>query len=84
MITRAMEARAYVQTRFYPPLPLVYGDHAVTALDRIESGEETPIDLGDIQPWPRGAYTDERGELVITPRALLHALRLTHMIDTDD
>lgn len=77
-------ATLYVTSRFYPPLPAAYGELAVTAVDRVNSGDDTPIDVTDVNPRPRQYWTGGDGRAYVEPAALVDALRLHHTIDTDD
>lgn len=75
------EAEAYVRTRFYPPLPWEYGALAVEAVEACNGLQpDARIYVEDLPIVPRGM--DEDG--YITAGELVSALRLEHMIDTDD
>jgi hypothetical protein len=80
---RIAEAEAYVQSRFYPPLPVEYGALAVEAVERVNAGDDTPLDVTGLPVTPKAAYEVD-GHLHITPEELVDALRLWHLIDTDD
>ncbi len=79
---RVLQATAYVQSRFFPPLPSAYGELAVSALERIElTGLETRVLLPrDLNPLPRGYSESESGELSISAGELVSALRLEHLV----
>ena len=81
-----MEARAYVASRFYPPLPHEYGDLAVIALREYrEHGPESHVNLPeDLNPLPRETRRDEDGDLYVEAATLIDILRLGHMLDYDD
>ena len=82
---RLMEARAYVQTRFYPALPPVYGDLAVEAIDTYYmDGYSGLVTIPEgTNPTPRQAFEDEDGNLVVRAGDLITALRLEHMVDEE-
>lgn len=74
------QAEAYVQTRFFPPLPVAYGVLAVHALQAANGGDAAawiylPVDL---DPRPRKAYGDR-----IAAADLIDALKLWHLVDED-
>lgn len=70
-------AQGYVQSRFYPPLPEVYGDLAVQALDAYAEDEDAVIPLPEgLYPYPGGAEEDEDGNLTVRAAILLDALRI--------
>ena len=77
---RVAQAEAYVRTRFFPPLPVEYGDLAVEAVDRVNSGDDTPLDVTGLAVRPRASY-DVDGHEHIAPLDLVEALRLQHMLD---
>lgn len=89
---RIAEAEAYVASRFFPPLPREYGALAVQAVDAVNAGDETPIDLPQyLNPKPREAYVDldrtgpEDPELwVCDPRVLVDILHLHHLIESQE
>jgi hypothetical protein len=77
---RVAQAEAYVQSRFYPPLPSEYGALAVQAVDACNEGDlYREFAVGHLNPTPR--YTDEDGN--VTAAALVEVLRLGHMIEED-
>lgn len=77
------QAEAYVRSRFFPPLPAEYGGLAVEAVERVNAGDDTPLDVTGLNPQPRAAY-DVDGHDHVDPRDLVDALRLWHLIDSDD
>lgn len=82
-----VQARAYVASRFYPPLPAAYGDLAVIALREFrEYGEESHVNLpDDLNPLPAAAERDEDGDLYVEAGELIRILHLEHMTwDVDD
>jgi hypothetical protein len=74
---KLLAARAYVTSRFYPPLPVTYGDLAVEAVEACQAGDvDRFVELSpDLNPLPRG-YEDRNGVLGIRACRLVHALRL--------
>lgn len=77
---RLMEARAYVQSRFFPPLPVEYGDLAVQAVDAVNGGYPfTLLDVSDLDLQPRGTVDGK-----VTALHLVEVLHLIHLLDTDD
>lgn len=83
---RVAEAAAYVQTRFYPPLPAAYGEIAVTALEEYaEYGADGIVNLpDDLNPLPRGTYRDDDGDLAVPVLTVIDALRIGHLIHDFD
>lgn len=81
-----MEARAYVTSRFFPPLPVEYGDIAVIALREYrEHGPEAHVNLPDhLNPKPRLTYRDEDGDLYSEAAHLIEILRIEHMTWDDE
>ena len=77
------QAESYVRTRFFPPLPIEYGALAVEAVERVNAGDDTPLDVTGLNPQPRGTY-DVDGHDHVDPRDVIQALRLWHLIDEDD
>lgn len=79
---RVVQAEAYVQTRFFPPLPYEYGALAIEAVDACNDGDPYyEISLPHYIPVkPKAA--DEMGN--ITAAALVSALRLEHLVDYDE
>jgi hypothetical protein len=85
--TQVQEATLYVATRFYPPLPLIYGELAVLALEAYYAeGPSAVITLPrNLNPVPRQAtYNDETNTLEVRALDLIGALRITHMLSDDD
>ena len=82
----AQSARLYVTTRFFPPLPAIYGDVAVVALREYrEHGPEAHVNLPDhLNPKPRLTYRDEDGDLYSEAAHLIEILRLEHMLDDEE
>ena len=76
-----MSARAYVTSRFFPPLPVEYGDLAVDALQVLaEYGPEAKVALpANLNPLPHG-YWEEDEALFVRAHVLISALRLEHML----
>lgn len=71
-----LSARAYVATRFFPPLPMEYGDLIVRAAEKQERGDTSKIRIpADLNPQPRDV---ERG--LIDSADLLRIVRLQHLI----
>lgn len=85
-LERVMEARAYVQSRFYPPLPSAYGDLAVIALREYrEYGPDGVVSLpDDLNPLPREAREDLDGDLYVEAAELIRILRIGHLIETEE
>jgi hypothetical protein len=78
---RVAQAEAYVQSRFYPPLPSEYGALAVQAVDACNEGDPyREFSVLHLNPQPK--YTDEDGN--VTAAALVSVLRLEHMIEEDE
>lgn len=82
----AVGARAYVRSRFYPPLPVEYGDLAVIAVREYrEHGPRARVNLpADLNPLPRDLGVDDDGDLYVEAADLIRALRLEHMVADDD
>lgn len=80
------DATLYVMTRFYPPLPSIYGELAVLALEAYDAeGPSAVITLPDVNPMPREAYMDyETQRYHVRALDLIRALRITHMLADDD
>lgn len=80
-----MEARAYVRTKFFPPLPTVYGDLACVALREYrEHGPDARIGIPEgIDPTPRDIEHDDNGYYV-TAAELIRILRIEHMIEDEE
>ena len=74
-------AAAYVQSRFFPPLPREYGELAVQAIQAHEDGDPLRLILIDpeLNPQPKGTVHG-----YVTAARLVTALRLQHMIDDDE
>jgi hypothetical protein len=79
------EATAYVTSRFYPPLPAEYGLLAVQALEAYDQNPDAVIALPPtLNPLPRQAYEIDGGEIRVQAIALIQALRLEHMLYSDN
>lgn len=77
---RIMDARAYVQSRFFPPLPVEYGDLAVQAVDAVNGGYPfTLLDVSDLDLQPKGTIDGK-----VTALRLVEVLHLIHLLDSDD
>lgn len=77
------QAEAYVRTKFFPPLPVEYGELAVRAVALVNAGDPYALlDVSGLNPEPRGAvgHYDARK---VTAARLVEVLRLGHMIDDD-
>lgn len=80
-VTALMEARAYVATRFYPPLPVAYGDLLVEALDAARRGDAGKrLDVKGLNPQPRCAAADG----TVSAADLLDILRIDPDLYTDE
>lgn len=81
-------ARAYVQTRFYPPLPTEYAEIGLAAVDLVnggDDGENVLIIPEDTNPMPRGARMSEDGTLIeVDPGHVVDILRLGHLIEAGE
>lgn len=84
--SQVAQATAYVQSRFFPPLPPMYGELAVTAVEECqEYGPDSHVNLPDDLPLlPRQARRDLDGDLYVTAGELLTILRLDHLIEEED
>lgn len=75
------QAEGYVRSRFFPPLPVEYGELAVLAVHAVNDGEpEREFDVSHVNPKPVGT----RDGISCTARTLVNALRLWHLIDDDE
>jgi len=80
------QAEAYVRTRFFPPLPVAYGELAVTAVEEYRNyGPDSHVNLPEDLPLlPKGADRDLDGDLYVTAAELIRILRIEHMIDEEE
>jgi hypothetical protein len=85
-ISREMGMRAYLQSRFYPPLPEGYVGPALEAIDLCNAGDYSAyVSLpSDINPQPREVEEDGEGNLVVEAAHLVGILRLEHVIENDE
>lgn len=79
------QAEAYIATRFFPPLPSVYGRLAVEAVALVNEGspESTVTIPLDCAMFPSAAVETEDG-FEIEAAELVYALRLGHMIEDEE
>lgn len=74
------QAESFVRSRFFPPLPVAYGELAVRAVHAVNGGDPyLRLDVDHLNPKPRATGPDGK----VTAARLVADLRLSHLIDDD-
>jgi len=81
--TRVPQITAYLASRFFPPLPWQLAEPALTALDRVNAEDDTPVEIpADCPVTPRSAWWDaDQRHHYIRPADLVSAVRLDHLVE---
>jgi len=84
--TRVPALTAYLAGSFFPPLPWQLAEPVLTALDRANAQDDTPVEIPtDCPATPREAWFDEQQKHhYIRPLDLVYAVRLDHWLDDDE
>lgn len=84
-ISREMGMRAYLQSRFYPPLPEGYVAPALEAIDLCNAGDYSAYVMlpEGLNPLPREAEEVD-GVVQVEAGHLVGILRLDHVIENDE